>query len=677
MEKRVIDRNEYSMVVDWSNYQRTTTKLLCACQRCGEHIYNTIHNIDHHSGHCYCKKCQLLVGKETKLKLYGDEYYTNTEKMMQTNLERRGVRIPTQDKKCIEKGKLTKKLRYGDENYVNVDKIKETKKLRYGDENYNNMNKVRETNLEKRGFPSPIPPKIIDRNEYKMVVDWSNYKSVHSDIPCKCDKCGSIFMTQLKEIVRRKTGTFCENCSPHKRTIDKDAYPMVKVWDNYVNTHSKLLCTCQRCGSEVFKTIKSIDKSNGVCNCDKCKVIYKKENYKNKTGFETPFHNPDIQVSVQNTFLEKYHLKNPMQDPKIREKVIKTNQERYGKNYHQQKNREDWQIKITSTKEDLEAYLKDYSLTYGNKPTFKELEEQLGFTLGGKAINEIVHNFELMDYIDLNISSSNGEKELQIYVSSLGFITGKKLFKWGEIDVFVPEKNIGFEFNGCYWHNDQHRSSDYHYNKVTNAEKEGIRLIHIWEHEWLHNQEAIKSYIKAQLGLCEHRVYARKCKVREITYKEALPLLQYHQQGKSFANVYIGLYNNNELVLTMLFAKSTKSIFTQNPIAEWEIKREICKEGYSVVGGKSKVFKYFVEKYNPKSVVSYVDRSKFTGKSYQIMGFKLDHINPARYDWVYKENLIFKKRQPKIYKKMRQLYNQGEVYRIYDSGRYCYVWRKE
>ncbi len=272
---------------------------------------------------------------------------------------------------------------------------------------------------------------------------------------------------------------------------------------------------------------------------------------------------------------------------------------------------------------------------------------------------------------DCNKKISTNENELNLFIQSLGFTTKKHQLKnKQEIDIFIPELNIGFEYNGCYWHCDKQKDKNYHYDKVTAAGEEGIRLIMIWEYEWINSNRQIKSYIKAQLGLCEHRIYARNCIVKECNYQEVKHLLQYHQQGTITATKYIGLYHKEELVLAMLFGKprNTKNI-------EWEIYREVCKEGYSIVGGKSKVFNYFVKTYNPQSVLSFVDRSKFTGKSYQIMGFELEKICEARYDWVYKDSFIFKKRQPAIYKEMMALYIENKVFRVYDSGRYKYVYK--
>jgi hypothetical protein len=474
-----------------------------------------------------------------------------------------------------------------------------------------------------------------------------------------------------------------------KKIINKKDFPMVLNWDGYEHTRTRLPCKCQDCGCVVMKSINSLDKKNAPCRCVSCGIEVTKKKKKEKFngdyssvvekfkqtclekyGTDNPLCLNEIQDRIKKTCLEKYGVEHPLKSDNIKSKLRKTSKKKYGTPHHAQRNREMWQIEITSSKEKFEEYLKSFNV----KPTSVDLSKKLGFNDRSTICNYIT-KYDLWDYIDSHTSTD--ERKLSEYINSLGFKNRtKKIIGCGEIDIFIPDLNIGFEYNGSYWHSDSKVDKNYHYDKTTCCDNEGIRLIHIFEHEWINNQDKIKSYIKAQLGLCEKRIFARKCQVKEIDFKTAKPLLEYHQQKSTTAQHYIGLYHENELVLVMLFGRIPKGIFTKNPIAEWEIKREICKEGYSVVGGKSKVFKYFVRTYKPQSVASYVDRAKFTGKSYQIMGFKLDHINGARYDWVYKYSLIFKKRQPCIYKQMMKLYKEGKALRIYDAGRFCYIWEK-
>lgn len=50
-----------------------------------------------------------------------------------------------------------------------------------------------------------------------------------------------------------------------------------------------------------------------------------------------------------------------------------------------------------------------------------------------------------------------------------------------EIDIFIPELNIGIEFNGLFWHSKDRKPSNYHFNKSLLADAAGIKLIQIWE----------------------------------------------------------------------------------------------------------------------------------------------------------------------------------------------------
>ena len=105
-------------------------------------------------------------GLATKLKLYGDSSYNNSEKSKQTCLERYGVDNPMKITSTREKSKQTCLEKYGNEYYLSSDAflnkkeqyIKKTKQTcleRYGGENcmsnQNIKDKVKQTCLEKYG----------------------------------------------------------------------------------------------------------------------------------------------------------------------------------------------------------------------------------------------------------------------------------------------------------------------------------------------------------------------------------------------------------------------------------------------------------------------------------------------------------------------------------------------
>ena len=96
-------------------------------------------------------------------------------------------------------------------------------------------------------------------------------------------------------------------------------------------------------------------------------------------------------------------------------------------------------------------------------------------------------------------TTSSSEKEIADYIST--FYNGtlirnsRGIISPFELDLYYPEKKIAIEFNGDYWHNEDHRSKDYHYNKFIECRNNSIILVSIFETEWITNKDNIKSYL--------------------------------------------------------------------------------------------------------------------------------------------------------------------------------------
>lgn len=65
-----------------------------------------------------------------------------------------------------------------------------------------------------------------------------------------------------------------------------------------------------------------------------------------------------------------------------------------------------------------------------------------------------------------------------------------------ELDLYYPEKKIAVEFNGDYWHSEDFKSKDYHYNKFKKCFESNIILVNIFESMWDSKKEDILSYLK-------------------------------------------------------------------------------------------------------------------------------------------------------------------------------------
>ncbi len=200
-----------------------------------------------------------------------------------------------------------------------------------------------------------------------------------------------------------------------------------------------------------------------------------------------------------------------------------------------------------------------------------------------------------------------------------------------ELDIYLPNKNVAIETDGLYWHAEVGggKNKNYHLNKTKLASTKGIRLIHIFENEWMNKKDITKSVLAAILVKKNKVIYARKCEIREINPSEKTKFLnENHLQGTDHATVKIGLYYNDELVSAMTFVKSRF-----DKTVEWEMSRFCNKIDVTVIGGSSRLFAYFLRTYDPKSIVSYSDRRYFSGETYLKLGFNFANNTPPNYHY--------------------------------------------
>ena len=158
-------------------------------------------------------------------------------------------------------------------------------------------------------------------------------------------------------------------------------------------------------------------------------------------------------------------------------------------------------------------------------------------------------------------------------------------------------------------------AKDYHAKKTATAEQNGYSCIHVFD--WDDPELVINSL----LNINKQRIGARECEVKKITDIQVVNsfLNANHLQGTCRGiKVTYGLYvkNTDNLVAVMVFGKPR-----YNKNHDWELLRLCTKSDYIVVGGSTKLFKQFLVDENPKLVISYCDRSKFSGRVYTQLGF--------------------------------------------------------
>ena len=254
-----------------------------------------------------------------------------------------------------------------------------------------------------------------------------------------------------------------------------------------------------------------------------------------------------------------------------------------------------------------------------------------------------------------------------------------------ELDIYIPSKQIAIEINGCYWHSEEQKNSNYHINKFKECQSKGIQLLTIWE-DWIVNKpNIVKSIILNKLGLTQNKIYARQCVIKEVQSKDTTKFLnENHIQGATKCSIKLGLYYNDELISLMCFNKRSKLSGSKNMIeGEYELIRFCNKLNMSVVGGASKLLKYFIKKYNPSIITSFSSNDISNGNLYKTLGFESDYNINKSYWYIepttmkryhrtsFTRSSISEKFGYDINDKTwteRSVMDKMRYYRIYDSG---------
>ena len=188
-----------------------------------------------------------------------------------------------------------------------------------------------------------------------------------------------------------------------------------------------------------------------------------------KYGCESHNSSPDVKRNKANACLEKYGVENPFQIEFVKEHIRKTNMERYGVE------------NPFASPEIMDKIRKTNIGRYGRPyPNVSRREDELYEYISTVYTGEIVRNDR----------------------SVIGL----------EFDLYLPEIRLAVEFNGDFWHMNPAFYNEDDINPVSGlsaarvwerdsnkrdlAEKNGVSLFVVWEHEWKHDKDKTKENIK-------------------------------------------------------------------------------------------------------------------------------------------------------------------------------------
>ena len=277
----------------------------------------------------------------------------------------------------------------------------------------------------------------------------------------------------------------------------------------------------------------------------------------------------------------------------------------------------------------------------------------LGMLLGVKQQSWVEEIGEFLNSIQ---SSVSGNKELEIFCIDL---------------CENSEKNV---------------INNFEVNRMKSCRQEGKMSFHIFEDEWLFKQDIVKSRINNFFHNNSEIIYARKCEVRYVENKIAkLFLEKNHIQGNVYGKYNLGLFYKNELVSLMTFCELRKNLGSVKVQGVFEMLRFCNKLNTSVIGGASKLFKYFIKDKTPLRIISYCDLRWSDGGLYDKLGFRLEHVSRPNYFYINNDNKVrenrFKYRKDILVKNgfdanksEHEIMLERGIYRIYDCGCKVYAY---
>lgn len=464
-----------------------------------------------------------------------------------------------------------------------------------------------------------------------------------------------------------------------------------------------------------LKENKSLDKYGTKAPAQskeiKDKII---ETNQKKYGGNSPMNNEKIKSKAKNTLNENWGVDNPSKNKEILNKRVesfkenidqfkasfkKTNLEKYGVEHH-------WMVKKIHDKS-IKVFYENYEKRITDKLKKNERKYKfISFDLNKNKKIEIkcfncgeIFNIENYNFyfrannnyeictkcnpVGSNYNISQQEIQLLNFIKEnySGDIieNSRSIIPPYEVDIYLPEIKLAIEFNGLYWHSEINKEKEYHFNKTNIAEEKEIQLLHIWEDDWVLKNNIVKSMLNNKFNNTPNKVFARKCKIKEVGSKEYRSFLDNnHIQGYSNSTYSFGLYYNEELVSLMTFSKPRNMMGHKSRDNVYELARFCNKINYNVVGGASKLFKHFMKKYSPKEVYSFSDRSYSNGNLYKTLGFDYAHRSKINYHWVIdkqrkhrynfaKHKLVEKGYDPNLSER-EIMYEQVGAYRIWNSG---------
>lgn len=436
----------------------------------------------------------------------------------------------------------------------------------------------------------------------------TEYKSNNHplDYICSCGNTSKISFSHFKN------GTSCKKCSVLKAAeklktpveeieqfCETNGCKLLEVFKENDRSHIKYICKCGSSTRAVLSNFKRFP------NCWECGVAKKR-------GDKCHLWNPD------RDYIDKAKKFRKKCNNMLHRIIKKMNNVKCDKSHNL--------LGYTTTefKEHIENLIKEKGLEGKSIHIDHKFPVQAFFDHGIKSIKLIncLENLEpLLDIDNLSKGSQYNKQEFLNWIKQKNICNS--IFHW------LKENNINFDIENNDFVKLNNISikiidikTPYKKNKYKHYEN-GHQNILIFSDEWDFRKEQCCNHIKSLINKNE-KIHGRKCYIKELNKKDAKKFIEkYHIQGSNnLGLIYYGLFLKDNLLGVMSLGRHNR-----NYPDKLILDRLCFKDGYSVAGGASKLFKKCIEwakVNNYKKIISYSDNRWSLGKVYEKLNFKLD-----------------------------------------------------
>ena len=378
------------------------------------------------------------------------------------------------------------------------EKIKQTFLAKYGVDHPSKAeqikNKKKETYLNHYGVENPFKSKeILEKREQTYIKHYGVKNPVQS-----------------KEIQEKIKNTCIAKYNvPHPLQSNEI---IKKVEETCINRYGvKNPFQSEEIKDKIKQTLKEHYGVEHAIQSDEVKDKIK-QTLKERYGVEYASQSDEVKDKIKQTVKERYGVEYVSQSDEVKDKIKQTVKERYGVEYATQaeeikdkikeSKRKNEEIKLKEKFPNLITYNTDTITLFCNDCNTKyTIAKSLFF-------NRLAWNIKLCtNCLPYKPCFSTGEKDVVKYIKTIynGIIleNDRKVLNGKEIDIYLPELAIAFEFDGTYWHADdrfydktdiiaKNTAQEIWNNdneKILLCKSKGISLIRIKEYDWYTNNE--------------------------------------------------------------------------------------------------------------------------------------------------------------------------------------------